>query len=465
MNDRSPEDFDLTEVRRGLQMTTPPDPTALETERRHLASLEGEGFFGRVRGYWRLVGPGYMQSAMTLGGGSASAALFAGAAFGYRLLWVAPVAMLLGIVMLSAVAHQTLSTGKRPFDAMRRYAGGFFAWGWAIGALIASIIWHFPQYALAAAVLGDMGEAASLPSWPPLVWSFIVLGWAVAISFLYGRSTATIRIYERILKFMVWAIIACFAGVVVKTGISDWGALFRGFFAFEIPDDGGGRTVTIILGGLAAAVGINMVFLYPYSLLARGWGREHRGLARFDLGAGMFLPYVLATSLMTIATANTIYPFEGTGLSPGDAGQTLAGFVGPTTGRLVFNLGVLGMALSTITLHMVACGFVACEVFGFEVGSRRHRLAMLLPTPGVLGPVVWAGKPLWLSVVTSVLCGFLLPVAYFGFLRLQTRRDYLGKDRPTGPRGTIHLVAMAAFTVFLLGFLVWYAAKKLPGLF
>ena len=52
----------------------------------------------------------------------------------------------------------------------------------------------------------------------------------------------------------------------------------------------------LILSGLAAAVGINMVFLYPYSLLARGWGREHRRLARFDLYAGMLVPYTLAAS-------------------------------------------------------------------------------------------------------------------------------------------------------------------------
>ena len=95
---------------------------------------------------------------MTLGGGTAASALFAGAAFGYQLLWVGPVAIVLGIVMLSAISYQTLSTGERPFEAMRRHAGGPLAWGWAIGALAASIIWHFPQYALASAALVDVGE-------------------------------------------------------------------------------------------------------------------------------------------------------------------------------------------------------------------------------------------------------------------------------------------------------------------
>ena len=33
---------------------------------------------------------------------------------------------------------------------------------------------------------------------------------------------------------------------------------------------------TLVLSGLSAAVGINMLFLYPYSLRARGWGRGGR---------------------------------------------------------------------------------------------------------------------------------------------------------------------------------------------
>ena len=54
--------------------------------------------------------------------------------------------MLLGIIVLSAVAHQTLSTGENPFEAMRTHAGAFFAYGWAIAAILSSIIWQFAQY-------------------------------------------------------------------------------------------------------------------------------------------------------------------------------------------------------------------------------------------------------------------------------------------------------------------------------
>jgi Mn2+/Fe2+ NRAMP family transporter len=207
-----------------------------------------------------------------------------------------------------------------------------------------------------------------------------------------------------------------------------------------------------------------MLLLYPYSLLARGWGREHRRLARFDLLTGMLVPYALATILMVIATANTLSAgFTGKALAPLEAAQSLALVVGPTFGRVVFNLGVLGMVLSTISLHMLCCGFVASELFGWSVGSRRYRLATLLPAPAVLAPLFWSEVALWVAVPTNVLCGFFLPLAYVGFIRLQCSREYLGLDRPHGARGRLWLGGLVVTTLVLGVFLGWYALTQGPG--
>ena len=67
------------QYREGLRMLSPPDAEQLATERRQLRELEGLGTVRRLIGYSRLIGPGYLQSAMTLGGGTAATSLFAGA--------------------------------------------------------------------------------------------------------------------------------------------------------------------------------------------------------------------------------------------------------------------------------------------------------------------------------------------------------------------------------------------------
>jgi Mn2+/Fe2+ NRAMP family transporter len=449
-------------------MAHPRDPAEVAAERAHLDALEDAPLGRRLRGYAALLGPGYLQSAMTLGGGTASAALFAGAVFGYALLWVAPVAMALGVVMLAAVSWQTLSTGERPWPAMRRHAGPFFAWSWALGALVSSIVWQFPQYALASAVLGDVADALGAPPISPAVGGGVVLVWALFVSGWYGRSARWVRIYEGVLQAMVWGIVVCFGVVVWQTGIDDWGGLARGFLAFEIPESRAGVAgVTLVLSGLSAAVGVNMVFLYPHTLLARGWGRSHRQLARFDLGLGMFLPYAIAVSLIVIATANTIHldpAYDGTRLAPVEAARSLGTAIGPVGGRVVFGLGVLGMALSSITQQMLTCGFVCAELFGWEFGGRRYRLATLLPVPGVLGAVLWQDIAVWIAVPTNIVCGLFLPASCAGFCLLQRSRAYLGSDRPGGLGGKVWLLAMAGVTLFLAVFLAWYVVTSGPGL-
>jgi len=67
-----------------------------------------------------------------------------------------------------------------------------------------------------------------------------------------------------------------------------------------------------MISAAATAVGINMTFLLPYSMIRRGWDKDFRGLARFDLATGMFIPFVLATSCVVIASANQFHPLNVT---------------------------------------------------------------------------------------------------------------------------------------------------------
>ena len=57
---------------------------------------------GDLLTYSKLSGPGWLQSAITLGGGSLAGSLYLGVLGGPSLLWLQPLAMLLGVVMLAA---------------------------------------------------------------------------------------------------------------------------------------------------------------------------------------------------------------------------------------------------------------------------------------------------------------------------------------------------------------------------
>jgi Mn2+/Fe2+ NRAMP family transporter len=457
---------------RHLPLVTPDRAEAARQEARELEALSGKRRGQRFGYYLKKTGPGWMQSAMTLGGGSAIASLSLGASFGFELLWVQPLAMLAGIVMLAAHAHQTLSTGERPFQAMRQHVHPVLAWMWVIATLASTLVWDFPQFALAAGMVEDMVQAST--GWRPaesgrplylLGISVLLFAGCTGVVWNYNRGLWGIRFFDHFLKGLIWLILVCFLVVIVRAafaGSIDWLALLRGFLPTSIPRDSYG--VTAVMAAFGSAVGINMTFLFGYSLLARGWGREHRGLAQFDLLTGMFVPYVLATSLMVVATAITLHgvvPY-GARISPVQAAETIAATgAGLFFGRILFGLGIFGMAVSTIILHMLVCGFALCEIFKWPATGWKYRLACLLPAPAVTGALFWPALKTYVALPTSAICGVLLPIAYVGWFLLHNSSSFLGEDRPRGAKAFLWNIGMLTAVLLAAASSLYYLSSHL----
>ena len=449
--------------------------TVNQAERAELVALAARPALARVPAYLRMSGPGWLQGAMTLGGGSAITSLTIGAVYGYELLWVQPVAMLIGCVMLFALSHQTLSTGKKPFAAMRDHVNPGLAWLWAIAALASSIIWGFSHYPLSAGMLEEViavstgfslqGEGLSRELF---LFGLALMVWMLCAytAWHYGAGGRAVTVFETAIKYLSAMIILAFLWVVVRAsaaGQVDWGAVMAGYVPGRLPGDAAG--VTTVMAALGTAVGINMTFVYGYTLLDRGWGREHRELSRWDIVMGLVIPYILVTGLVSIAAAGAFYgsdmSIEGK-LSPAQAGAMFAeAGMGPVTGRLIFALGVLGMAIGSLVMHMLCCGAAAGAMFNWAPHSRAYRLALLLPTPAVLGVFLWSTMGAYVVLPTSAICGFLLPIAYLGWLFLNNNRDYLGDDRPEGGRRWLYNTAMVACIVMVLASVTYSTAVAL----
>jgi hypothetical protein len=184
----------------------------------------------------------------------------------------------------------------------------------------------------------------------------------------------------------------------------------------------------------------------------------------------MFVPYVLAASLLLIASASIFHfqapeLFEGKKITPWACAQVLAApdRLGPTVGLWVFSLGVIAMALSSITMQMLCSGFALSVMCGKPTEGTTYRVGMLLPAIGVLGAVFWGSMALWVAIPTNIICGLMLPIAYIGFIRLQRSRKYLGDETPSGSKATLWVAGMWLSTAVLVGFMIWFLITTVPG--
>ena len=442
-----------------------------------LAGVLDKPLHRRLWVYSRMTGPGYMQSAMTLGGGSVAACVYFGSLAGYELLWVQPLSMLLGYFVMAAIAKLVCHTQQRPYAVFWQYLSPALAIAWGVGALVATVVWHFPQYSLTAngviALSDGIGVDLERPA-ARMVIGAVVLAAACLVVRMYHRDARGVKNFERVTKTLVWTIVFAFALVAMVTGIR-WKELALGVTGISfVMDwlDGGIDPVLIkpIVAGMAAVTGINMFFLYSYVLLNKGWGKEYKEMAYFDLIAGMVIPFIFATGFMVIAVANTIGPAAGTmGASVRDI-RAIVPVLGPTFGHwlggdaagngvalLLIGIGMLAIGFSTIVTHMLSCGFIGCEMFGYSHSGRARFWFSLLPAIAVTGVAM---KLPWQTAITaSSINSVLMPLAVLCFMVLLNRASFMGTATPRGPMRVWWNAALAACLV-VMTIAAWFGLES-----
>ena len=507
----------------------------IQRNREMILTAKKKGTGATIGAYTKLSGPGWLQSAITLGGGSLSGALFLGVLGGTDMLWLQLVAIIMGVVMLSAISYVTLSTGKRPFPLINEHINPALGWGWLLATITANMIWCMPQFALCFEALEknligfgntdqykDAVAAGDKMYGYKIGISLVLLVIAGGMVYLSSQPGLAAKAFDWALKIMVAIVVLAFFGVVTILGTSgalDWGSILSGFipdlsqwtqpagriaeFVDKLAPDVGNfwseRVVRsqrdVMIGAAATAVGINMTFLLPYSMLSRGWDKTFRGLARFDLSTGMAIPYVLVTSCVVIAAGSMFHgemdeqlgsddisvmkqsPLYGkasqsliarletldettkeltleekevmiAGLPNAEKriaaslvkrnafqlSKSLAPLLGERRANLVFGIGVLGMGFSSIIILMLINGYAFCEMLGKKQGGRLHVVGCLIA--GAVGAswwLVWDGDAkMWLAILVSAFGMMLLPIAYTTFMLMMNSTKILGAEKPRG---------------------------------
>lgn len=307
-------------------------------DREILSSAQQKGGLAVFFSFFRLSGPGWLQSAITLGGGSLIGALYLGVLGGTSMLWLQLVAIVIGVIMLSAISYVTLSTRVRPYSAINEYVNPVLGVAWLTATILANMIWIMPQFALCYDALDNnllVGVDYDFSQDRAQLWISMAIALAGLVIVLMSFNPGWVsKLFDLILKLIVAMIVVCFVAVVywlATDGAIHWPDVWAGFIPNLNTWNEPAPAIQEILAGLnpsqldywknqivakqqesmvtvtATAVGLNMTFLLPYSMLARGWDKPFRGLARFDLITGMAIPYIVVTTCIVIASAHAFH--------------------------------------------------------------------------------------------------------------------------------------------------------------
>ena len=538
--------------------TTPPRPAADTPTGSITDDLRGRPWPQRYLGYAKASGPGWLQGAITLGGGSLAGALFLGLIAGPGLLWLQPLAMVCGVITLGAIAYVTLATGRRPFGLINEAVSPVLGWAWLIATIMANVVWCMPQFNLAVAAVrqnllpvitgAESGGGDGLLGGTPgvVIIGAVLLLIGLGCNAVYNAGGRGVRGIELLLRAAVGLIVIafiCVIGALIVRGGLDVGAALRGLIPDprELFSPSGTYTALIeaagphadywrelivglqrdrIVAAFASAVGINMTFLLPYTLLKKGWGSAQRELAIVDLAIGLLIPFVLATACITLASSSAFHGKTADVLNAdgsvkihmagafhkvldrrlihenpalkGDpaalaaartaapAGErklaamlanrdnfnlasTLEPLAGKTIAQLVFGLGVLGMATSTLIVLMMMNGFAFRELFFKPDSGGVYMLgALVAGLAGFSGPFIWgnADARAALAIPTSAIGGSLLPIACFAFLLLLNSKRVLGAAAPRGVARLVVNLLLGTVTAITTFGSVWVLLGK-----
>jgi Mn2+/Fe2+ NRAMP family transporter len=501
-----------------------------------IESIQQRGFLGRLSGYAKLTGPGWLQSAVTLGGGSLAGALYLGVIAGYSLMWLQPLAMICGVIMLMALAHVTLSSEGTPFDHVKNSISPLLAWGWLAATVIANVVFCTAQSSLGVATIqqnlgfGDVN---------PYIITIVLSITAFTCATLYSMGSAAAQKLEFVLKILVAMVMLSFAtsaGFLLFSGEVDIKAVFIGLIpnlkslfqpaASLLPlIDATGSSAAYwsdyisdlqrsrIIAAFGTAVGINMTFLLPYSLIKRKWSKVHRQLSRFDLVLALFLPFSVATALLVISSASAFHAkdtdvlnadgqpvpslaagyykildqrlaFDGklpedpiaakamadtlpeserrlaASLTNRDAKQlanTLAPIMGDRVANLIFGIGILAMALSTMMVHMLMNGFAISQAVGRPGATKPFIIGAAMPALlAIFAPLAWSGgSKTALLIPAAVIATVFLPIAYLSILLLMNSSSVLKKEDRATPVTNCLMITAAGIATFASVWLLW----------
>lgn len=413
----------------------------------------GDTHVGRLaaaRRFWRALGPGIITGAADDDPSGITTYSLAGAQFGTRLLWTAPVTWPLMAAVQTMCARIGMVTGRGLMSALRKK----FPRPLLIAACGALFIANTINI---GSDLSGMADAAELLTH---LSSHI---WVVLFGILIAFATVQLR-YIMLANTLKWLAIVLFAYVITAFLVGpNWTQVAHDTLVPSMPRERGAwATVVAILGTTISPY----LFFWQASqeveeekamgrhtiLARRGATPEEIKTRKWDVGLGTFFSNV-AMFFIILTTALTL---NRAGITNPQTSREVASALRPLAGNLatlLYTVGVLGLGALAIPTLAGSAAYAFAETFGWNEGiderfGRARAFYRVLLISMLLGVALDFANvnPVRALFWTAILNGLLAPFLLLGIL-MTASDSRLMNGQPSSPLGRF-VVALTTLAMF-----------------
>ncbi|MFF5864106.1 Nramp family divalent metal transporter [Pseudomonas sp. NPDC012596] len=385
----------------------------------------------RVTRLIKLLGPGIIAVLSWLGAGDLITSSVAGANYGYAMMWVLAVSLLLRYLIVNIIARFQLCNNQG-MTILQGYAQlhPVFAWFMLAYALLMGHLMN-------AYMIKGAGEALAmlLRIDYPLLCSMAVV---LAVWMLVGRNIYAM--IEGVMKVLLAVMTLAFLALALMSG-PDVAGIVKGTIGFSIPaDEGVHGALLVAVSVIGAVAGSVANFVHPYVMRQKGWvGPQHKRIQRNDLLFAVFVGIVINLAIWIVG-AEILRPNGIEVKTLGDLGKALEMFFGPI-GWYIFFVGVFATLFASISGKTTAFPMLITDAFQHVRPERRerygkefhkdpmHKWFMLFI---LVTPLIWSipGMPdfVTLTIGVSALNIIGLPVISLGLLIMSNQKSLLSKE-------------------------------------
>lgn len=402
--------------------------------------------------YVRSFGPGLVMVLTWLGAGDVIDMGTAGANYGYALMWMFVIAVLLRFLFVSLIARYQLCNqfGEGVLDGLARLHPAYPPLIFVAVVVMGHIYGAYMSRGIGEICRNVAGFGE------PWIWAVLCNG--IGVSLVFRPSY---RRLEAVFMFFLAVLSVSFLGSALWVGF-DAGELARGLVRLEMPGRHGAYDPWHVALAMVGAVGGSLMNLvYPYFLEAKGWrGPAYRRLQLYDLLLGILVMLVLNLAVWILG-AELLYPDRHIEHLE-DLPNLLTSVLGPA-GGLLFYAGIFAAVYTSLIGHAVGLGSLGTHAWlRWRAGDavpipdpRHHRLYRWIALWCLVSPLPWTlpGMPgfVALTLTANTAHIVLLPALAGGLWWITASPRLIGEEYRNRPAENAVMGVLFLLSVYFAG--------------